>query len=76
MDRPRGYFGLPRDIVLLDGKEPSDIPHGVPDVWHTDAEAARCSRIGRSSASSTRNASWPGPWPAKDGHITIMELTG
>ena len=26
MDRPRGYFGLPRDIVLLDGKEPGRHP--------------------------------------------------
>src|SRR5260364_208757 len=30
MARPRGYFGLPRDIVLLDGKEPADIQKGVP----------------------------------------------
>src|SRR3954451_22333001 len=30
MSRPRGYFGLPRDVVLLDGKEPSDVKSGVP----------------------------------------------
>jgi hypothetical protein len=30
MSRPRGYFGLPRDIVLLDGKEPTDVKPGVP----------------------------------------------
>jgi hypothetical protein len=35
MTRPRGYFGLPRDLVLLDGKRPSDIPAGVPGVWNT-----------------------------------------
>lgn len=30
MTRPRGYFGIPRDIVVLDGREPSDITRGVP----------------------------------------------
>src|ERR1700682_6435997 len=30
MSRPRGYFGLPRDVVLLDGKEPADVKAGVP----------------------------------------------
>jgi hypothetical protein len=30
MSRPRGYFGLPRDVVLLDGKEPADVKSGVP----------------------------------------------
>ncbi|WP_204270858.1 hypothetical protein, partial [Escherichia coli] len=35
LTRPRGYFGIPRDIVLLDGKEPADVTRGVP----TDATA-------------------------------------
>ena len=30
MSRPRGYFGLPRDIVLFDGKQPTDVKPGVP----------------------------------------------
>ncbi len=30
MSRPRGYFGLPRDVVLIDGKEPTDVKSGVP----------------------------------------------
>jgi len=30
MSRPRGYFGLPRDVVLFDGKEPVDVKTGVP----------------------------------------------
>ena len=29
MSRPRGYFGIPRDVVLLDGKEPQDVAKGV-----------------------------------------------
>src|SRR3981081_913598 len=30
MSRPRGYFGLPRDVVVFDGKEPADVKPGVP----------------------------------------------
>src|SRR5262249_32403647 len=33
MARPRGYFGLPRDVVLLDGREPADVKSGVPTDW-------------------------------------------
>jgi pimeloyl-ACP methyl ester carboxylesterase len=75
MDRPRGYFGLPRDIVLLDGKEPSDIPHGVPDVWHTYLRLPAFEDrpiIGEFNEERIVARAWP----AKDGHITIIELTG
>jgi pimeloyl-ACP methyl ester carboxylesterase len=75
MDRPRGYFGLPRDIVLLDGKEPSDIPHGVPDVWHTYVRLPAFEDrpiIGEFNEERIVARAWP----AKDGHITIVELTG
>lgn len=30
MTRPRGYFGIPRDIVVLDGREAPDVTRGVP----------------------------------------------
>jgi pimeloyl-ACP methyl ester carboxylesterase len=30
MSRPRGFLGLPRDAVLFDGKEPTDVKPGVP----------------------------------------------
>ncbi len=43
MSRPRGYFGLPRDIVLLDGKEPTDVKSGVPTDF-SDHRAASCCR--------------------------------
>ncbi len=32
LTRPRGYLGIPRDIVLLDGQRPRAIPLGVPMV--------------------------------------------
>ena len=75
MDRPRGYFGLPRDIVLLDGKEPTDIPHGVPAAWHTTLRlAALEDRPIVGEFNEERIVARP--WPAKDGHMTVLELTG
>ena len=75
MDRPRGYFGLPRDIVLLDGKEPADVPHGVPAVWHATLRLAAAENrpiIGEFNEERIVARAWP----AGDGHMTIMELTG
>lgn len=75
MDRPRGYFGLPRDIVLLDGKEPADVPPGVPAVWHTTLRLTTVEDrpiIGEFNEERIVAR----PWPGKDGHMTIMELTG
>ena len=75
MDRPRGYFGLPRDVVLLDGKEPADIPHGVPAAWHTTLRLpALEDRPIVGEFNEERIVARP--WPAKEGHMTILELTG
>ena len=75
MDRPRGYFGTPRDIVLLDGKGPGDIPHGVPGAWRTKLKlAAMEDRPIIGEFNEERIVARP--WPAKDGHMTILELTG
>ncbi|HEY1884450.1 MAG TPA: hydrolase [Roseiarcus sp.] len=75
MDRPRGYFGLPRDVVLLDGKEPADIPHGVPAAWHTTLRLAQLEDrpiVGEFNEERIVAR----PWPAKEGHVTVLELTG
>jgi hypothetical protein len=75
MDRPRGYFGSPRDIVLLDGKEPADVPKGVPAVWHTSLKLAAVDNrpiIGEFNEERIVARAWP----AKDNHVTVVELTG
>jgi pimeloyl-ACP methyl ester carboxylesterase len=75
MDRARGYFGLPRDVVLVDGKEPTDIPHGVPATWHTTLRLPALEDrpiIGEFNEERIAGR----PWPAKEGHVTILELTG
>ena len=74
MSRPRGYFGLPRDVILLDGKQPTDVPPGVPGVWTTTLKLATPeSRPVVAEFNQERIV--VRPWPAKDNHITIAELT-
>lgn len=75
MDRPRGYFGLPRDIVLLDGKQPVDVPPGVPGTWHTKLKLATMEDR-PIVAEFNEERIVARAWPAKDGHVTIAELTG
>ncbi|MCP3474633.1 hydrolase [Bradyrhizobium sp. CCGUVB1N3] len=75
MSRPRGYFGLPRDVVLFDGKEPADVKPGVP----TDSAAT----LRLSAAEAGRNVVVQfneerivaRAWPAAENRIAIAELT-
>jgi hypothetical protein len=75
MSRPRGYFGLPRDVVLFDGKEPSDVKPGVP----TDAVSTL--RLPAGEAGRPVVALFHGErivargWPASENRIAVAELT-
>ena len=75
MTRPRGYFGIPRDVVLLDGKEPADVTHGVP----TDATTTL--RLGADQAGRpvvglfNEERIVARAWPLGERHITVIELT-
>jgi pimeloyl-ACP methyl ester carboxylesterase len=75
MSRPRGYFGLPRDVVLFDGKEPADVKPGVP----TDSTATL--RLSASEAGRNIVAQFgeerivARAWPAAENRIAIAELT-
>ncbi|MCS3925261.1 hypothetical protein M2175_000292 [Bradyrhizobium elkanii] len=75
MSRPRGYFGLPRDVVLLDGKEPADVKPGVP----TDSAATL--RLPAAEAGRNVVAQFgeerivARTWPASENRIAIAELT-
>jgi pimeloyl-ACP methyl ester carboxylesterase len=75
MTRPRGYFGLPRDTVLFDGREPADVHPGVP----TDAAATLrlpASEIGRSIvAQFNEERIVARAWPAYENRIAVAELT-
>ena len=75
MSRPRGYFGLPRDIVLFDGKEPADVKPGVP----TDSAATLrfpASEVGRNVvAQFNEERIVARVWPASENRIAVAELT-
>jgi Lipase C-terminal domain/Lipase (class 2) len=75
MARPRGYFGLPRDVVLFDGKEPADVKPGVPaDAVSTVRPSA--AEVGRPvTALFNQERIVARGWPASENRISIAELT-
>ena len=73
--RPRGYFGLPRDVVLIDGKEPTDVKTGVPTDSLTTVRlpAADAGRAVVGLFNAERIVARA--WPAAENRISIAELT-
>jgi len=75
MSRPRGYFGLPRDVVLLDGKEPADVKPGVPTDSTATAQLSAAD-LGRPVAALFNEERIVArAWPAAENRISIAELT-
>lgn len=75
MTRPRGYFGLPRDAVLIDGKEPKDIKPGVPTDSGTTLRLA-AEEIGRPVVAMFNTERIVArAWPASENRIAVAELT-
>jgi triacylglycerol lipase len=76
--RPRGYFGLPRDRIVFDGRNPAPgIPQGVAGVASsrialTDATSRPVVGEFQSGPISERVAGRV--WPAADNHLTTLEL--
>jgi hypothetical protein len=75
MSRPRGYFGLPRDVVLFDGKEPVDVKPGVPtdSISTLRLSAAEAGRA--VSALFNQERIVARAWPASENRIAVAELT-
>jgi hypothetical protein len=75
MSRPRGYFGIPRDVVLFDGKEPTDVGKGVPADSLTTLRLP-ASEIGRPviAVFNEERIACRG-FPVIQNRITIAELT-
>jgi uncharacterized alpha/beta hydrolase family protein len=75
MSRVRGYFGLPRDIVLFDGKEPADVKPGVP-ADSTSTLRLSAAEIGRPVAALFNlERIVARAWPASENRIAIAEMT-
>jgi Lipase C-terminal domain len=75
MSRPRGYFGLPRDVVLLDGKQPADVKPGVPtdSITTLRLPATELSRPVVALFNQERIVARA--WPASENRIAVAELT-
>jgi hypothetical protein len=75
MSRPRGYFGLPRDVVLLDGKEPADVKPGVPTDSATTLKLP-AEDVGRAvTALFNEERIVARAWPSTENRIAVAELT-
>jgi pimeloyl-ACP methyl ester carboxylesterase len=75
LSRPRSYFGLPRDVVLLDGKEPADVKTGVPTDSTTTLRLP-ASDVGRNVIGLFNEERIVArAWPAAENRIAVAELT-
>ena len=75
MSRPRGYFGLPRDVVVFDGQEPRDVKPGVPadSISTLRLSAAEAGRPVTAIFNEERIVARA--WPASENRIAVAELT-
>jgi pimeloyl-ACP methyl ester carboxylesterase len=75
ISRPRGYFGLPRDVVLFDGKEPADVKPGVPtdSISTLRLSAAQAGRPVIALFNQERIVARA--WPSSENRIAVAELT-
>jgi pimeloyl-ACP methyl ester carboxylesterase len=75
MSRPRGYFGVPRDRIVLDGTSPpAGIPSGVAGV--SEARLKLTTAASRAVDGEFNGEHIAGrTWPVADNHIVVIELT-
>jgi len=74
-NRPRGYFGIPRDVVLLDGRQPPELRAGVA-IAATATARIPAAELGRPVAGVFNEERIVArAWPAAEGRISVAELT-
>lgn len=74
LTRPRGYFGIPRDVITLDGKSPpGGIPVGVAGV--STAKLKLLDSASRSVVGEFNGERIVGrAWPTAENHVAFLEL--
>ena len=74
LSRPRGYFGLPRDHIVLDGQDPAPgIPRGVAGVAVSKVKlpaAPQRAVVGQFNGERIVGRNWP----AAENHLVLLEL--
>jgi triacylglycerol lipase len=75
LTRPRGYFGVPRDRIALDGTSPpAGIPSGVAGVATARVKIADANE--RAIVGEFNDERIVGrTWPVADNHVVVLELT-
>jgi triacylglycerol lipase len=75
LTRPRGYFGVPRDRIALDGTSPpAGIPNGVAGVSTARAKVADAGE--RAVVGEFNDERIVGrTWPVAGDHVVVLELT-
>ena len=75
MSRPRGYFGVPRDRIVLDGASPpAGIPSGVAGL--SEARLRLADATARPIVGEFNDERIVGRvWPAAANHVVLLELT-
>ena len=75
LSRPRGYFGVPRDRISLDGTSPpAGIPSGVAGV--ATARLKLADAAPRAIVGSFNDERIVGrTWPIADNQVVVLELT-
>ena len=74
LTRPRGYFGLPRDQISLDGQSPPGVPPGTAGVSASKLRVTDAA--GRPVAGAFNGERIVGrAWPAANNELTLLELT-
>ena len=74
MSRPRGYFDPGRDRMSFDGKNPP--PGAVPGAGVASSKLKLPSPQPRPVVAEFNGERGVGrPWPAADGHVSVLELT-
>lgn len=75
LSRPRGFLGVPRDRITLDGKSPPDgIPPGVPSVASVQVRIPQASGTRPVVAEVNGERVVGRTWPASQGHIVVLEM--
>ena len=74
MTRPRGYFGVPRDAISMDGTSPpTGVPPGVAGV--ASAKVKLSDGAGRAVVGEFNGERIVGrAWPATENHVVFLEL--
>ena len=74
LSRPRGYFGLPRDQISLDGQSPPGVPPGTAGVSASKLRVADAA--GRAVVGVFNGERIVGrAWPIANNELTFLELT-